>query len=113
LSRAHRRLSLLICVHLRFIFFSSSAAAPLRNLRVEPVFVPSDPMHAKCAERRRALHVRRENVVIRMKLWSLLLTVLLLGAVGPTLGGCNTTEGFGEDVERAGEEIQEEAEEAK
>jgi predicted small secreted protein len=49
----------------------------------------------------------------RMKLWSLLLTVLLFGAVGPTLGGCNTTEGFGEDVERAGEEIQEEADEAR
>lgn len=53
-----------------------------------------------------------ENVVISIKLWPLL-TVLLLAAVAPSLGGCNTTEGFGEDVERAGEEIQEEADEAK
>jgi predicted small secreted protein len=62
---------------------------------------------------RGAALAKGENVMIRMKLWSLLLTVLLLGAVAPSLGGCNTTEGFGEDVERAGEEIQEEAEEAK
>jgi predicted small secreted protein len=53
-----------------------------------------------------------ENVVTNIKLWPLL-TVLLLGAIAPSLGGCNTTEGFGEDVERAGEEIQEEADEAR
>lgn len=39
---------------------------------------------------------------------SLLLTLLFLGG----LSACNTTEGFGEDVEATGEAIEEEAEES-
>jgi predicted small secreted protein len=35
-----------------------------------------------------------------------LLLVLLLAASGPTLLGCNTWEGFGEDVEHLGEKMQ-------
>jgi predicted small secreted protein len=66
----------------------------------------------ECTAASRAALTDGENVVTRMKLWPLL-TVLLLGAAAPSLGGCNTTEGFGEDVERAGEEIQEEADEAR
>lgn len=48
-----------------------------------------------------------------MKPWVLLFGVLLLGGVGATLSGCNTSEGFGKDVESVGEDIQDEAEEAK
>jgi predicted small secreted protein len=36
-----------------------------------------------------------------------------LGGVGATLSGCNTSEGFGKDVESVGEDIQDEAREAK
>ena len=35
-----------------------------------------------------------------------LLTVLSLSLAATTLGACNTVEGFGQDVERAGEKIQ-------
>jgi predicted small secreted protein len=41
---------------------------------------------------------------------------LLLSALGlsaTALTGCNTSEGFGEDVESVGEDIQDEAEEAR
>jgi predicted small secreted protein len=54
-----------------------------------------------------------ENVVTSMKPWALLLGILLLGSVGATLSGCNTSEGFGKDVESVGEDIQDEAQEAK
>lgn len=47
------------------------------------------------------------------RVWSGLLVVVFLGAVGMALGGCNTSEGFGQDVENTGEAIQEEAQEAK
>ena len=36
-----------------------------------------------------------------------------LGLSATALAGCNTSEGFGEDVESVGEDIQDEAEEAK
>jgi predicted small secreted protein len=54
-----------------------------------------------------------ENVVTSMKPWTLLFGILLLGSVGATLSGCNTSEGFGKDVENVGEDIQDEAQEAK
>ena len=44
---------------------------------------------------------------------SALIPLMLLVSFGLVLAGCNTTQGFGEDVESAGEEIQEEAEDAK
>jgi predicted small secreted protein len=37
-----------------------------------------------------------------------LATLMLLGLLG-TIAGCNTMQGFGEDLERAGEKIQEKA----
>lgn len=40
---------------------------------------------------------------MRMKYIFLSLSVLLFTAV---LGGCNTMDGFGQDVEKAGEEVQ-------
>jgi predicted small secreted protein len=54
-----------------------------------------------------------ENVVTSMNPWALLFGILLLGSVGATLSGCNTSEGFGKDVESVGEDIQDEAQEAK
>jgi predicted small secreted protein len=36
--------------------------------------------------------------------------VLALGLMAGSLGACNTLEGFGEDVETAGEEVEEAAE---
>lgn len=41
---------------------------------------------------------------------SLLMTMLLLGSAA-TVTGCNTIQGMGQDMEAAGEEVQEEAEE--
>lgn len=41
----------------------------------------------------------------------LLLALIALAFVLPQLNGCNTMQGAGKDIERAGEEIQEEAEE--
>lgn len=41
---------------------------------------------------------------------SIVLALVLAGGAA-TLGGCNTMEGLGQDMEAAGEEIQEEAEE--
>ena len=38
--------------------------------------------------------------------------VLIVACTLVVLAGCNTIEGAGKDIERAGEEIQEEAEEA-
>lgn len=39
-------------------------------------------------------------------LWIWLLMVTLLGGGAMTMTGCNTAEGFGEDVESAGEGLQ-------
>lgn len=39
-----------------------------------------------------------------------ILYLMLLSLVGFAAAGCNTTEGFGQDVEEAGEEIEETAE---
>lgn len=47
------------------------------------------------------------------KLSSLLLVLVMLGAAGGALGGCNTTEGFGKDVKSTGEAIEDTAEENK
>ena len=68
----------------------------LRNLRVEIGFCHVEPTAAV----RRAF--KGENVV-----------TMKLGGVGATLSGCNTSEGFGKDVESVGEDIQDEAREAK
>ena len=38
----------------------------------------------------------------------ILMTLMLLGMLG-TLAGCNTMHGFGQDVERGGEKIQDKA----
>jgi predicted small secreted protein len=38
----------------------------------------------------------------------ILATLMLLGMLG-TIAGCNTMHGFGKDVERAGEKVQEKA----
>jgi entericidin B len=38
----------------------------------------------------------------------ILATLMLLGMLG-TMAGCNTMQGFGEDVERGGEKIQDKA----
>ena len=54
-----------------------------------------------------------ENVVTSMKPRTRLFGILLLGGAGATLSGCNTGEGFGKDVESVGEDIQDEAQEAK
>lgn len=42
-----------------------------------------------------------------------LTTLLLLGGFTLGLAGCNTMEGMGQDIERGGEEIEEEANEAQ
>ncbi len=42
-----------------------------------------------------------------------LLAMLIMGAFAGGLAGCNTTEGFGKDVEAAGDAISDEAEENK
>lgn len=42
-----------------------------------------------------------------------LLLVAILTALGLTLSACNTTEGFGRDMESAGRSLQQEANEAK
>ena len=54
-----------------------------------------------------------ENVVTMKNPWALPFGILLLGGVGATLTGCNTSEGFGEDVQGVGEDIQEDAREVK
>jgi predicted small secreted protein len=41
--------------------------------------------------------------------WAALALVLM----GMGVSGCNTTEGFGQDMQSAGEELEEEADEAK
>jgi len=43
------------------------------------------------------------------KIHTALIPLLLLASIGLALAGCNTTQGFGEDLESAGEAIQEEA----
>jgi predicted small secreted protein len=48
-----------------------------------------------------------------MKWLQLALLLSALGSSAIALTGCNTSEGFGEDVESVGEDIQDEAEEAK
>lgn len=47
-----------------------------------------------------------------MKWLQLVLLLSALGSSAIALTGCNTSEGFGEDVESVGEDIQDEAEEA-
>jgi predicted small secreted protein len=49
---------------------------------------------------------------LTMKWMQLALLVSALGLSATALTGCNTSEGFGEDVESVGEDIQDEAEEA-
>jgi predicted small secreted protein len=71
------------------------------------VFVPSNPQRGS----HRAFE--GENIVTTMKPWTLLFGIRLLGSAGATLSGCNTSEGFGKDVESVGEDIQDEAQEAK
>jgi entericidin A len=41
------------------------------------------------------------------------IAVLLIALLGFGLGACNTTQGFGEDVEAAGDAIEDTAEEAE
>jgi predicted small secreted protein len=48
-----------------------------------------------------------------MKWMQLALLLSALGLSATALTGCNTSKGFGEDVESVGEDIQDEAEEAK
>jgi predicted small secreted protein len=50
--------------------------------------------------------IRNEKTTVR-----LMLMLIAAAFVLPQLGGCNTMRGAGEDIERAGEEIQEEADE--
>jgi predicted small secreted protein len=53
------------------------------------------------------------NSLPMMKWLQLALLFSALGLSAMALTGCNTSEGFGEDVESVGEDIQDEAEEAK
>jgi len=67
-----------------------------RCLRAGCVCYPTDDRkHAS----RHSIH--KENVMLQ----KILVTLMLLGAVA----GCNTMNGFGQDVERGGEKIQEKA----
>lgn len=50
--------------------------------------------------------IRNENPILRM-----LLAAAALAFVLPQLTGCNTMRGAGKDIERAGEKIQEKADE--
>ena len=43
------------------------------------------------------------------KTHSALIPLLLIASIGLALAGCNTTHGFGKDLESAGEAIQDEA----
>ena len=54
----------------------------------------------------------RRVIMIRKILASLLATVFIVGALG-TLAGCNTMAGAGEDIQRGGKAIQDEAREQK
>jgi entericidin B len=49
-----------------------------------------------------------ENIMFKRILSSLLASACLIGFIG-ALTGCNTMEGAGKDLERGGEEIQEQA----
>jgi len=50
---------------------------------------------------------------LTMKWMQLTLLVSALGLSAVALTGCNTSEGFGRDVESVGEDIQDEADEAR
>jgi predicted small secreted protein len=53
---------------------------------------------------------------LRIQTWKWLQIMLLgstLGVLAAGLSGCNTSKGFGEDLESVGEDIQDEAEDAK
>jgi predicted small secreted protein len=50
---------------------------------------------------------------LTVKWMQLALLVSALGLSATALTGCNTSEGFGEDVESVGEDIQDEADEAR
>ena len=52
--------------------------------------------------------IRNDQTVVRA-----LLALIALTIVVPQLAGCNTMQGAGKDIERAGETIQDEAEEHK
>jgi entericidin A len=71
-----------------------SVAAPCRAFREDPMATSSFPNHAMNTQSKR-----------------LALLLLIAAAFGLIGTGCQTTEGFGEDVEDAGENIQEEARE--
>jgi predicted small secreted protein len=58
-------------------------------------------------------HGGHEMNSLTMKWLQLALLVSALGLSATALTGCNTSEGFGEDVESVGEDIQDEAEEAQ
>lgn len=49
------------------------------------------------------IYKTKRGFTMRMKYIFLSLSVLLFTAI---LGGCNTVDGFGQDVEKAGEEVQ-------
>jgi predicted small secreted protein len=53
------------------------------------------------------------NSLPMMKWLQLALLFSALGLSATALTGCNTSEGFGEDVESVGEDIQDEADEAR
>jgi predicted small secreted protein len=53
------------------------------------------------------------NSLPMMKWLQLALLFSALGLSATALTGCNTSEGFGKDIESVGEDIQDEAEEAK
>lgn len=51
------------------------------------------------------------NVMLKKSLFALLLATFALGSLG-SLSACNTTEGFGQDVQNTGEYIEDTAEDA-
>jgi predicted small secreted protein len=51
--------------------------------------------------------------MVTNKFAPMLVALLVLAGGGIALSACNTTEGFGEDLESAGEAINEEAEDAQ
>jgi predicted small secreted protein len=69
-----------------------------RRLRAGCVCYPTDDRKPATYPRH---SIHKENVMLQ----KILMTLMLLGAVA----GCNTMQGFGQDVERTGEKIQEKA----
>jgi predicted small secreted protein len=63
--------------------------------------------HSTCIERRCSMH--QSKWIKRIIMFA---TILFAAATPLALSGCNTTQGFGEDVEAAGEAIEDTANDA-